>query len=108
MLDLKHSPSALINFYISPYEALVRKYINDVDKNYGFEDPEDPFLKIIASKGIDHESSIIQEYKNLGLSVGLIVGKERKGILDETLAFMHQGIDVIYQGALANKTFFGR
>ena len=49
MLDLKHSPSALINFYISPYEALVRKYINDVDKNYGFEDPEDPFLKIIAN-----------------------------------------------------------
>ena len=58
MTDLKHSPSELVSSYASPYEFLVRKYMKDTDGGYAKEDPEDPFLKIIASKGEDVKRNI--------------------------------------------------
>ena len=77
MIDLKYSPSELVSFYASPYEFLVRKYMKDTDDGHAKEDPEDPFLKMIASKGDDHEKSILNELKNQDFSLTVIDKSDR-------------------------------
>ena len=88
MTDLKHSPSELVSFYTSPYEFLVRKYMKDTDGGYAKEDPEDPFLKIIASKGEDHEKEILSDFQQKDLSITIIEKSDRFTMVNETLKAM--------------------
>lgn len=51
----KYSPSSLVSFYLSSYESTLNKYIADHQKTNIAMDAEDPFQKIISTKGDDHE-----------------------------------------------------
>ena len=108
MIDLKYSPSELISFYVSPYEFLVRKYMKDKDGEYAKEDPEDPFLKIIASKGEDHEKEILSDLQQKGLSITIIDKSDRFTMVNNTLEAMKSGVEIIYQGSVSNDNFYGR
>ena len=103
----KYSPSDLVSFYSSPYESLIKKYIKDIDNLYAKEDPEDPFLQIISSKGEDHERSILDEFfKNMNI---ISIEKSDKDTMKkQTIDSMTKGVDVIYQGSLSNESFYGR
>ena len=94
MIDLKYSPSDLVSFYLSPYESLIKKYIKDVDNLYAKEDPEDPFLQIISSKGEDHERSILHElFKNM--HVVSIEKSDIDSMKKQTIDSKTKGVDVI-------------
>ena len=108
MIDLKYSPSELISFYASPYEFLVRKYMKDIDDGYAKEDPEDPFLKIIASKGEDHEKEILSDLQQKDLSITIIDKSDRFSMVNDTLEAMKSGVEIIYQGSVSNDNFYGR
>ena len=108
MIDLKHSPSELISFYVSPYEFLVRKYMKETDDSYAKEDPEDPFLKIIASKGEDHEKEILSDLQRKDLSITIIEKSDRFTMVNDTLEAMKRRVDIIYQGSISNDNFYGR
>ena len=77
MIEIKHSPSELISFYSSSYEFLLNKHMKDTNDRYARQDPEDPFLKIIASKGEDHEKEILKDLQNQDLSIAIIEKSDR-------------------------------
>jgi len=108
MVDLKHSPSELISFYASSYEFLLKKHMKDTNDRYAKQDPEDPFLKIIASKGEDHEKEILRDLQNQDLSIIVIEKSDRLTMLNDTLEAMKKGADIIYQGSVSNDSFYGR
>ena len=108
MIDLNHSPSELINFYSSPYEFLIKKHMKDTNDRYAKQDPEDPFLKLIASKGEDHEKEILRDLQNQDLSITVIERSDRLTMVNDTLEAMKKGVDIIYQGAVSNDHFYGR
>ena len=108
MIEIKHSPSELISFYSSSYEFLLNKHMKDTNDRYARQDPEDPFLKIIASKGEDHEKEILKDLQNQDLSIAIIEKSDRSVMVNDTLEAMKKGFDIIYQGSVSNDHFYGR
>lgn len=108
MIELKYSPSELISFYSSSYEFLINKHMKDTNDRYATQDPEDPFLKIIASKGEDHEKEILKDLQNQDLSIVIIEKSDRSTMVNDTLEAMKKGFDIIYQGSVSNDHFYGR
>ena len=82
--------------------------MKDTDGGYAKEDPEDPFLKIIASKGEDHEKEILSDFQQKDLSITIIEKSDRFTMVNETLKAMKNGSDIIYQGSVSNDSFYGR
>ena len=107
-MNFKHSPSDLVSFYSCPYESLVKKYIKDNDYLYAKEDPEDPFLQIISSKGADHEKLILKELMQKNMTVVSINQSDKDSMEKQTIDSMKGGIDVIYQGSKSNENFYCR
>ena len=95
MIELKYSPSELISFYSSSYEFLINKHMKDTNDRYATQDPEDPFLKIIASKGEDHEKEILKDLQNKDLSIVIIEKSDRSTMVNDTLEAMKKGFDII-------------
>jgi len=72
-----------------------------------------PFLDDLRARGIAHEQAYLQHLRNQDLTIAEREGAEpgsREAALNqqETLAAMRAGADVIYQGTLANQSWFGR
>ena len=71
--------------------------MKDTNDRYATQDPEDPFLKIIASKGEDHEKEILKDFQSQDLSVEVIEKSDRSTMVNDTLEAMRKGFDIIYQ-----------
>ncbi|PYU13384.1 MAG: nuclease [Acidobacteria bacterium] len=70
-----------------------------------------PDLKVIQELGLRHEKRYLAHLSAKGLTVenlGHIPHKEEERLLEETLALMERGAQVIAQGALGVKKWFGR
>jgi len=70
-----------------------------------------PALKVIQELGLRHEAAYLAHLAAQGLTVenlGHIDHKSEKRLLEETLASMERGADVIAQGALRDGEWFGR
>jgi len=70
-----------------------------------------PDLAVIIERGERHEREYLAHLRTLGLTVenlSHIPRQEEKRLLDETLALMERGTDVIAQGALSEDQWFGR
>ena len=70
-----------------------------------------PDLKVIQELGLRHEAAYLAHLRAQGLNVenlGSIDHKNEKRLLEETLAVMERGVDVIAQGALQDGEWFGR
>src|SRR5215469_6935558 len=70
-----------------------------------------PDLAVIIERGERHEREYLAHLSAQGLTVenlSHIPHKEEKRLLDETLALMDRGTDVIAQGALSDGQWFGR
>jgi len=62
-----------------------------------------PDLKVIQELGLRHEAAYLAHLRGQGLNVeslGSIDHKNEKRLVEETLALMERGVDVIAQGAL--------
>ena len=102
-----HSPSQLVKFFKSPYQAYIEKYHNVVDQNYAQQDKDDPLDAVLANKGYKHEEELYQSLKNDYPKVAQIDTSDKKRAIKKTEEFIKEGFDVIYQGALTNNHFFG-
>jgi predicted RecB family nuclease len=70
-----------------------------------------PDLKVIQELGLRHEAAYLAHLRGQGLNVenlGSIDHKNEKRLVEETLALMERGVDVIAQGALRDGEWFGR
>ena len=70
-----------------------------------------PDLKVIQELGLRHEKAYLAHLLAQGLKVenlGHIDHKEEERLLEETLALMERGAEVIAQGALSDGEWFGR
>src|SRR5580693_3675124 len=70
-----------------------------------------PDLKVIQELGLRHEAAYLKHLRGLGLAVENLEAldhKNEKRLLEETLALMERGVDVIAQGALRDGEWFGR
>jgi predicted RecB family nuclease/nucleoside-triphosphatase THEP1 len=70
-----------------------------------------PDLKVIQELGLRHEAAYLAHLRGRDLNVedlGSIDHKNEKRLVEETLALMERGVDVIAQGALRDGEWFGR
>src|SRR5215472_9350708 len=70
-----------------------------------------PDLKVIQELGLRHEKRYLAHLSAKGLTVenlGHIPLKEEERLIQETLALMERGAQVIAQGALGDGEWFGR
>jgi predicted RecB family nuclease len=71
----------------------------------------DPDLAVIIERGERHEREYLAHLSAQGLTVANlrnISPKEENKLLEETMALMERGVDVIAQGALSDGEWFGR
>ena len=102
---MKHSPSSLMRFFVSPYEAWMYKYLKEVDPDAAQEDPEDPFMKVASRKGDIHEEKLFNDLRDEVDTSIVIVNSDPDDMFAATKEAMRNGIDLIYQGALKDDTF---
>jgi uncharacterized protein len=67
-----------------------------------------PDLKVIQELGLRHEAAYLQSLRDAGLSFADLREAGEKAQLQETLACMLRGLDVIAQGSVAFGRWFGR
>lgn len=70
-----------------------------------------PDLAVIRERGERHEREYLAHLRTEGLTVeslSHLPPKEEKKLVEETLALMERGVDVIAQGALKDGEWFGR
>ena len=69
----------------------------------------DPFLELLQKRGADHEEGYIQHLKAQGLEIVRIDGDTIEDLhVEQTVAAMRRGVEVIVQGALADGRWCGR
>ena len=96
---MKHSPSSLMRFFVSPYEAWMYKYLKEVDPEAAQEDPEDPFMQVASRKGDIHEEKLFNDLRDEVDTSIVIVNSDPEDMFAATREAMRNGIDLIYQGA---------
>jgi predicted RecB family nuclease len=67
-----------------------------------------PDAKTIQELGLRHEQRYLRHLKELGLDVRLIQNEHELGAVEDTLLLMQHGVDVIAQGAMTMRSWFGR
>lgn len=62
---------------------------------------DDPYLALLADKGIEHERRYLEQFRSEGRSVRAIAHDLPRDVMaEETRQALRTGVDVIYQGAL--------
>ena len=107
-MQIKHSPSSLMRFFVSPYEAWMYKYLREVDPHAAQEDPEDPFMQVASRKGDMHEQQLYESFNAEAESSVIILDADPEDMVAATQKAMEEGKDLIYQSALRDQNFFGR
>ena len=103
-----YSPTELMSYFISPFEVLTKKALKE-NKNLKIkQDLDDPLLKLIAEKGIDHEIKLLKKLKTKYDNTVTIKNDKPEIMIAATVSAMESGADLIYQAALSNDQFFGK
>ncbi len=94
---LVFSPSDLIKFMKSEYNTWMDRF--DLEQPGIAEgDPEDETAKILQARGIAHEAAFLAQLRADGREIVDVSTSEDR--FAATIAAMHSGADIIYQGAL--------
>ena len=107
MIPKLYSPSNLMSYFINPFEVLMKKAIKQNKDLQIKQDADDPLLKLIAEKGIEHEAKLFKELKSEYENTVAIKNEKPEAMLSATKTAMESGADLIYQAALSNDQFFG-
>ncbi len=98
--NLFFSPSDLTLFLDSPFASwMERAKIEQSDFSIQ-PDGDDPFMALLAEKGIAHENDLLNKLIDQKLSVFDIEAQENSDKISATLDAMQQGFDIIYQASL--------
>ncbi|HZJ13224.1 MAG TPA: TM0106 family RecB-like putative nuclease, partial [Methyloceanibacter sp.] len=68
----------------------------------------DPLLEVLWERGAAHEKAYVEHLENNGLDVTRVDGSDGDLPVDETLRAMHDGRQIIVQGALGDGRWSGR
>lgn len=103
--NLTYSPSDLIKFIKSPFSSWMdRCYLEDRDSLVPDED--DPMLRVLARRGIEHEAGYLETLTSRGLVV-CTIDSESNAAFDDTRKAIEEGKDVIFQARLEGNGFAG-
>jgi predicted RecB family nuclease len=71
---------------------------------------DDPKLEALFARGLDHEANYVARLAAGGASklIALADVKDRQAAIDQTIAAMRAGVDVIVQAALGDAQWYGR
>ena len=103
-----YSPSELMSYFVSPFEVLMKKAIKQNKDLQIKHDPDDPLLKLIAEKGIEHEAQLFKELKSEYHNHIAIKNDKPEIMIHATQSAMKSGVELIYQATLSNNQFFGK
>lgn len=94
------SPSDLIKFMASEYITWMDRF--DLEQpGIAERDPESETAKILQARGIAHEAEFLAQLRANGREITDISAAEDR--FTATIAAMHSGADIIYQGALRDE-----
>ncbi|MDE0150874.1 MAG: TM0106 family RecB-like putative nuclease [Bdellovibrionales bacterium] len=110
---LTFSPIDIVKFfesefssYMDHFEKVVSEEILESQKIH--RDPKDPLYEVIAEMGNNHEKSIIEKIEKQNQITKINKDKyDRKTCVKHTLSAMTNGVDKIYQAAIATDGIFG-
>jgi uncharacterized protein len=101
-----YSPSDLIRFVSSPFASWMdRYYLENPDAVTPDEETEDQ--KLIAQTGDNHEQTMLEEFKTLGVKIAEIPKSDPVIARSETLAAIKARTPIVYQAALESERFAG-
>ncbi len=102
-----HSPSELIKFMERPYALWMDRYATHFPENLNLKDKTDALANILQKRGLDHEFQLEEWFKEQGLTLIKIEGKNDTEKKEATILAMKQGFDVIVQARLETTNFMG-
>ncbi|NYT78022.1 TM0106 family RecB-like putative nuclease [Alcaligenaceae bacterium] len=111
--DLVFSPSDLTTFMASPFASWMTRWALECPQDAPQRDENDALNKMLAEKGLVHESGLLGQFQAQGLqvvdigSVGDGANKNIAAKLQATHEAMQSGADVIYQAVLQLPPFRG-
>jgi uncharacterized protein len=100
----RFSPSDLINYTRSEFITWMDRFALD-RPGEAEPDPETEEMQLVQDKGIEHEHAFLAGLRSAGRGVTEFVN--RKEHLQDTVAAMRRGDEVIYQGYLERDEFGG-
>lgn len=115
---LTFSPTDLSRWLNSPYASWMARYGVEAPDDALAKDEPDAMLVRLATRGLDHEDSLEQEFRDRGLTVVNVVSSleeqarnantaEQSDALVYTRELMLDGVDVIAQATLELEAFRG-
>lgn len=119
---LVYAPTDLSRWLLSPYASWMARYAIEYPEKSPLKDEPDAMLSRLAVRGLEHEDSLEQEFKQQGLSVvnvDLKIKALRKDgpklsrtqshelAVKTTKELITEGVDVIAQAALEKDSFSG-
>lgn len=100
-----YSPSDLTLYMDSPFASWMERSALINSDMLSYVDEEDALMGVLQQKGAEHEQAILNSFLDRGLSVAQIA--KGPNALEDTLAAMQSGVDIIYQAALFATPFKG-
>lgn len=94
-----YSPSDLTLYIDSPFASWMEHLALTNPELLPRADEKDELMSLLQHKGFQHEKEILNSFINRGLSVAQIT--RNPNMLEDTLAAMKLGVDIIYQAALS-------
>lgn len=91
----------------SPFASWMDRYVIELPGKAPEKDPEDPFMSMLQQKGYAHEAALEDKFRAQQLSVTKIAGASSEEKLNQTLAAMREGINIIVQARLQDDQFSG-
>lgn len=107
------SPSDLVVFMRSKFATWLDRYaLEQPEKMHelGITKSADPMMELLAEKGNAFESDYLHDLKQKHgeSNIGIVSANDSDKQYQETLDFMRQGLDIIYQGRLERENFSGK
>ena len=97
--NLIFSPSDLILFLESPFASWMEHFSLISPEALDLKDQDDAMMLMLQDKGAEHESSVLEELKQQGLTITDIgLSSDKK---TATIQAMKEGVDVIFQACLS-------
>jgi uncharacterized protein len=100
-----YSPSDLTLYLESPFASWMEHFALAHPKILEQVDAPDPLMMALQKKGIEHEEQILKNFIERQYKVVQI--EQTKRSVEDTIAAMQSGADVIYQAALSKAPFKG-
>lgn len=102
-----YSPSDLTVFMESPFASWMSRFKRECPSAAPEPDADDALMGSLQERGYAYEKALVEQFRQKSLTVIEIDGSDNDAKITATLAAMDAGVDVIFQGLLAEPPFQG-